>query len=68
MVGHTLYGDVDVGMCNIDITHSRYSGAVDYSAFIRSLSFSAKVCTPQSIYFSIYDDNDDDDDDLMKAE
>ena len=40
VVGHTLYGDVDVGMCNIDITHSRYSGAVDYSAFIRSsLSF-----------------------------
>ena len=35
VVGHTLYGDVDVGMCNIDITHSRYSGAVDYSAFIR---------------------------------
>ena len=37
VVGHTLYGDVDIGMSNIDITHSRYSQAVDYSAFIRSV-------------------------------
>ena len=34
VVGHTLYGDVDVGMCNIDITYVRYT-AVDYSTFIR---------------------------------
>ena len=33
VVGHTLYGDVDVGMCNIDITYVRYT-AVDYSTFI----------------------------------
>ena len=31
-----MYGDADIGMSNIDITHSRYSQAVDYSAFIRS--------------------------------
>ena len=34
MVGHTLYGDVDIGMSNIDITYSRYQ-AVDYSAWVR---------------------------------
>ena len=34
VVGHTLYGDVDIGMSNIDITHSRYQ-VVDYSAWIR---------------------------------
>ena len=34
VVGHTLYGEVDVGMCNIDITYVRYT-AVDYSTFIR---------------------------------
>ena len=34
VVGHTLYGDVDIGMCNIDITHSRYQ-VIDYSTFIR---------------------------------
>ena len=28
VVGHTLYGDVDVGMCNIDTTYVRYR-AVD---------------------------------------
>ena len=33
VVGHTLYGDVDVGLCNIDFTHIRYS-VVDYAAFI----------------------------------
>ena len=40
VVGHTLYGDVDVGMCNIDITYARYSGAVDYSTYIRFASLS----------------------------
>ena len=34
VVGHTLYGDVDVGMCNIDITHVRYS-AIEYSAYTK---------------------------------
>ena len=34
VVGHTLYGDVDIGMCNIDITYSRYQ-VVDFSAWVR---------------------------------
>ena len=34
VVGHTLYGDVDLGMCNIDMTHARFS-AIDYSAYIK---------------------------------
>ena len=34
VVGHTLYGDVDIGMCNIDITYGRYK-VIDYSTFIR---------------------------------
>ena len=50
VVGHTLYGDVDIGMSNIDITWSRYSQAVDYSAFIRSLycplHFSCNLFSP----------------------
>ena len=37
VVGHTLYGDVDVGMCNIDTTYVRYR-AVDYSTYIRFAS------------------------------
>lgn len=37
VVGHTLYGEVDVGMCNIDITYVRYT-AVDYSTFIRLMT------------------------------
>ena len=39
VVGHTLYGDVDVGMCNIDTTYVRYR-AVDYSTYIRFGSLS----------------------------
>ena len=34
VVGHTLYGDVDIGMCNIDITYTRYQ-VVDFSAWVR---------------------------------
>jgi len=34
VVGHALYGVVDIGMSNIDITYSRYQ-VVDYSAWVR---------------------------------
>ena len=34
VVGHTMYGVVDIGMSNIDITYSR-NKVVDYSAWVR---------------------------------
>ena len=34
VIGHTLYGELDVGMSNIDMVHHRYQ-VVDYSNFIR---------------------------------
>ena len=32
VVGYTLYGVADIGLCNVDITHVRYQ-AIDYSAY-----------------------------------
>ena len=32
VVGYTLYGEADIGLCNVDITHVRYQ-AIDYSAY-----------------------------------
>ena len=52
VVGHTLYGEVDVGMGNIDITHSRFIGAVDYSAFIRSVAVAvSKSQSKERVFF-----------------
>ena len=34
VIGHTLYGDIDVGMSNIDMVHARFQ-AIDYSHFMR---------------------------------
>lgn len=42
VVGHTLYGRVDVGMCNIDMTHSRYQ-VIDYSHYIRQANSHSKI-------------------------
>ena len=41
-MGLTLYGDVDIGMSNIDITYSRYQ-VVDYSAWIRYEALPTKI-------------------------
>ena len=32
VVGYTLYGEADIGLCNVDITHVRYQ-AIDYSVY-----------------------------------
>ena len=34
VIGHTLYGDIDVGMPNIDMVHARYQ-VIDYSHYMR---------------------------------
>ena len=34
VIGHTLYGEIDVGMSNIDMVHARYQ-VIDYSHFMR---------------------------------
>ena len=34
VIGLTLYGDIDVGMSNIDMIHARYQ-VIDYSHFMR---------------------------------
>ena len=42
VIGHTLYGDIDVGMSNIDMVHARYQ-VIDYSHFMRLADIRVRI-------------------------